>query len=638
LNMERMFKKFTLNGLELANRFVFPPIKTAYGTPQGTVTDRQLMFYKQIAKNGPAVVILEPVSITPEGREHPKQLCVHLPESTAELSKIVQVIHAENRLACLHVNHAGAAANPMATKTKPKAPSVVTCASTGQESDVLTEEEIETIFSAYKKAAEKAVTAGFDLIEIQGGHGYLISQFLNAKINKRTDRFGQDRVLFAREVLSAIKQGAPETPCILRISGNEMSPEYGISREDLVPLLILAQKSGIAAVHMGMGSSCFSPPWYFHHASLPEKPQMDTLSWVRKQTKLPLIIAGRMGRSKKILDVLNQDLADLVALGRPLIADPEFIEKLQMGMDKEIVFCGYCLQGCLHRLKSGEPLGCNLNPEMGQPELKPTTNPIKVLIAGGGPAGMSASLYLTRRGHKVTLVEKSDRLGGQFTLAWQAPGKEKMKDGLDAIEHSIRADNISILLNRTVDADLVKEIQPDLVVWATGALQNIPDIQGLDSQYTMTSLEYFQDEKEIRGPRVLVIGAGRVGVEIIERLGRDGYEVVATKRTDPIGSMMEMITKTLALKRIGEMPKVTIMPHTAVKGFRADGVEMEKDGAGVFMEPFQTVILASGMLSEACPDEEISKAVSNMEIIGDAKEVKDIYSAIHAGYELAVKY
>jgi 2,4-dienoyl-CoA reductase-like NADH-dependent reductase (Old Yellow Enzyme family)/thioredoxin reductase len=636
--MERMFKKFTLNGLELANRFVFPPIKTAYGTPQGTVTDRQLMFYKQIAKNGPAVVILEPVSITPEGREHPKQLCVHLPESTAELSKIVQVIHAENRLACLHVNHAGAAANPMATKTKPKAPSVVTCASTGQESDVLTEEEIETIFSAYKKAAEKAVTAGFDLIEIQGGHGYLISQFLNAKINKRTDRFGQDRVLFAREVLSAIKQGAPETPCILRISGNEMSPEYGISREDLVPLLILAQKSGIAAVHMGMGSSCFSPPWYFHHASLPEKPQMDTLSWVRKQTKLPLIIAGRMGRSKKILDVLNQDLADLVALGRPLIADPEFIEKLQMGMDKEIVFCGYCLQGCLHRLKSGEPLGCNLNPEMGQPELKPTTNPIKVLIAGGGPAGMSASLYLTRRGHKVTLVEKSDRLGGQFTLAWQAPGKEKMKDGLDAIEHSIRADNISILLNRTVDADLVKEIQPDLVVWATGALQNIPDIQGLDSQYTMTSLEYFQDEKEIRGPRVLVIGAGRVGVEIIERLGRDGYEVVATKRTDPIGSMMEMITKTLALKRIGEMPKVTIMPHTSVKGFRADGVEMEKDGAGVFMEPFQTVILASGMLSEACPDEEISKAVSNMEIIGDAKEVKDIYSAIHAGYELAVKY
>jgi len=636
--MERMFKKFTLNGLELANRFVFPPIKTAYGTPQGTVTDRQLIFYKQIAKNGPAVVILEPVSVTPEGKEHPKQLCVHLPESAAELSKIVQVIHEENRLACLHVNHAGAAANPMATKTKPKAPSVVTCASTGQESDALTEKEIEMILGGYKSAAEKAVKAGFDLIEIQGGHGYLISQFLNAKINKRTDRFGQDRVLFAREALSAIKQGAPETPCILRISGNEMSPEYGISQEDLLPLLKLAQESGIIAVHVGMGSSCFSPPWYFHHSSLPEKPQIDAISWVRKQTKLPLIIAGKMGRSKKILDVLSQDLADLVALGRPLIADPEFLDKLQKGMDEDIVFCGYCLQGCLHRLKSGEPLGCNLNPEIGQPELERTANPIKVLIAGGGPAGMSASLYLTRRGHKVTLVEKSDRLGGQFTLAWQAPGKEKMKDGLEAIEHYVSANNVSILMNRTVDADLVKEIQPDLVVWATGAAQNLPDIQGLDNQYTMTSLEYFRGEKELRGPRVLVIGAGRVGVEIVERLGRDGYEVVATKRTDPIGSMMEMITKTLALKRIGEIPKVTIMPHTTVKNFKADGVEMETDGERIFQEPFQTVILASGMLSEAGPDEEIIKAVSNMEIIGDAKDVKDIYSAIHAGYELAGKY
>jgi pyruvate/2-oxoglutarate dehydrogenase complex dihydrolipoamide dehydrogenase (E3) component len=166
----------------------------------------------------------------------------------------------------------------------------------------------------------------------------------------------------------------------------------------------------------------------------------------------------------------------------------------------------------------------------------------------------------------------------------------------------------------------------------------LPDIQGLDSQYTMTSLEYFRGEKELRGPRVLVIGAGRVGVEIVERLGRDGYEVVATKRTDPIGSMMEMITKTLALKRIGEISKVTIMPHTTVKNFKADGVAMEKDGERIFKEPFQTVILASGMLSEAGPDEEIKKAVSNMEIIGDAKDVKDIYSAIHAGYALALKY
>jgi NADPH-dependent 2,4-dienoyl-CoA reductase/sulfur reductase-like enzyme len=137
---------------------------------------------------------------------------------------------------------------------------------------------------------------------------------------------------------------------------------------------------------------------------------------------------------------------------------------------------------------------------------------------------------------------------------------------------------------------------------------------------------------------VLVIGAGRAGLEIAEKLGREGYEVVATKRTDPIGSMMEMITKNLALMRIGQMEKVTLMPHTTLKDFKADGVHVEKDGEPLYLEPFQTVILASGMLSAAGPEEEITKSVPKMEIIGDAMEVQDIFTAVHAGYHLALKY
>ncbi len=382
----------------------------------------------------------------------------------------------------------------------------------------------------------------------------------------------------------------------------------------------------------------FSPPWYFHHASLPDKPQMDALSWVRANTSIPLIVAGRMGRKEKIIKILDDGLADLVALGRPLIADPDLIEKWQQGMDDKVMYCGYCLQGCLHRMKSGEPLGCNLNPGVGMPELEATTNPMKVLIAGGGPAGMSTALYMTRRGHTVTLAEKTDHLGGQFAVAWQAPGKEKMKQGLETIERSVKTSSASILMNRAVDAALIQKVRPDLLVWATGAVQNIPEIKGLDNQHVMTSIEYFQGEKDVKGPRVLVIGAGRAGIEIAEKLGKEDYEVVATKRTDPIGSMMEMITKKLALMRIDKMDKVTLMPHTAVKDFRAESVEVEKDGESMTLEPFQTVILASGMLSAPGPGEEVANAVPKTEIIGDAGEVKDIFSAVHAGYNLAVKY
>ncbi|MBW1781850.1 MAG: FAD-dependent oxidoreductase [Deltaproteobacteria bacterium] len=636
--MERMFERFMLGHVELMNRFVFPPIKLGYGNPDGTVTERQLTFYQQIAKNGPALLILEPVSVTPDGREHPRQPCVHLPESAAELKKIVDVVHGEGRLACLHLNHAGAAANPKAAGSGPKAPSAITCPTTGQDADSLSGEEIQTIVSGYRDAAQKGVDAGFDLIEIQAGHGYLMSQFLNRKINKRDDPYGEDRLLFAREALSAVRVGAPAIPLMVRISGNEMSPEFGIGQEDLLPFLKLAEAAGISAVHVGMGSSCFSPPWYFHHASLPDKPQMDALAWVRQHTALPMIVAGRMGGEEKITRVLEQGSADLVALGRPLLADPDLIHKWHKGKDQEIMSCGYCLQGCLHRVKSGEPLGCNLNPGLGLPEPQPTQKPLKVLIAGGGPAGMSAALYMTRAGHQVTLAEKTDHLGGQFAIAWQAPGKETMKPGLEGLERAVKASGVSILMNQAVDTSFVQSQAPDLLVWACGAIQNVPEIDGLEDQHVMTSIEYFEGEKEVKGPRVLVIGAGRAGVEIAERLGRDGYDVLATKRTDPIGSMMEMITKKLALMRIGQMEKVTLMPHTTVKGFTSDHVEVEKDGEGLSLQPFQTVILASGMLSAPGPDEDMAGRVPYLEVIGDASEVQDIFSAVHAGYDLALKY
>ncbi len=636
--MKRAFEKTTLGGMELPNRFVFPPIKLAYGNPEGVVTERQLIFYGQIAEDGPGLLILEPVSVTLDGKEHPKQLCVHLPESERELKKIVEVVHDNGRRACLHLNHAGAGANPMITKTNPKAPSSFACPAREHTARALTGEEIYAILEGYSSAAEKAVKCGFDAIEIQAGHGYLVSQFLNSKINVREDSYGEDRLLFIRQVLLKVKKASRNIPLILRISGDEMSPEFGISREDLHPLFKLAEDQGVSAVHVGMGNTCFSPPWYFHHGSLPEKPQMDSLAWIRENTRLPLIVAGRMGRKEKIAKVMDGNLADFVALGRPLIADPDLLGKWHDNKDQEAVLCGYCLQGCFHRVKTGEGLGCNFNPTIGRPEPGPAEKPLKILVAGGGPAGMSAAVHLSRRGHHVTLAEKEDRLGGQFRLAWQAPGKENMQASLDSLTRSFERSGVTVLMRRKADAALLEEIKPDLLVWAVGAVQNIPEIPGLNNTYNMTSIQYFKEEKEVKGPRVLVIGAGRTGLEIAEKLGREGYEVTATKRTDPIGSMMEMITKKLAMKRIGEMKNVVLMPHTTVKAFHEDSVDVEQDETPMSLEPFETVILASGMLSAEEPEEEIQKAVPKIEIIGDAQNVQDIFTATQAGYNLACTY
>ena len=180
--------------------------------------------------------------------------------------------------------------------------------------------DIDAILQGYMSAAQRAREAGFDLIEIQCGHGYLISQFLNSKLNKREDQYGQDRLLFAKEALSRVRDGCSDMPLIIRISGSEMSPDFGLSREDMLPLLKMAEEVGICALHVGMGNACFSPPWYFHHGSLSEDPQIDALSWLRKQTSLPLIAAGRMGRREKVERILEDNLAHLIALGRPFAA------------------------------------------------------------------------------------------------------------------------------------------------------------------------------------------------------------------------------------------------------------------------------------------------------------------------------
>jgi NADPH-dependent 2,4-dienoyl-CoA reductase/sulfur reductase-like enzyme len=213
-----------------------------------------------------------------------------------------------------------------------------------------------------------------------------------------------------------------------------------------------------------------------------------------------------------------------------------------------------------------------------------------------------------------------------------------MLDGLNHLECRVQADVASVMTGQPVNAELVGSVQPDLLVWATGVVQNIPDIEGLDDQYTMTSLEYFKKEKPVKGPRVLVIGAGRTGLEIAEKLGQDGYEVVATKRSDPIGSMMEMSTKKLTLMRIEKMSNVTLMPHTTVLELSADIAQVEQAGEKLSLDGFQTVILASGMRSAPGPDEEIKQMVGVVEVIGDADQVMDIFAAMHAGYETALKY
>lgn len=482
-----------IRDVEFKNRFIMAPVKTGYGSPNGEVNDRHLTYYNNVSKGGASMIILEPVAVTSNGKEHPKQLSIHNEDSAEQLKKIVNVLHKNNCMACLNINHAGRAANPKATGGIVKAPSKCECPASGAKAEELSVSEIDEILSAYESALNKAVKAGFDAVEVQCGHGYLISQFLSERINKRNDEYGKDRSLFLKKVLEIVSKFKDKFLISIRISANEF-----VEGEDTIRLnsiiLDLAKEYGVDLVHCGLGNACDTPPWYYSHMALPEKMQLEAVRAIRKMTDIPLIVAGRMADIDKIKQFEQENLADFIAFGRPMVADPDLVNKILNDSYEDIIYCGYCLQGCLANVKNGIGLGCIVNPELDKPELKPVERAKKVAVIGGGPAGMSAAITLTKLGHYPTLFERDGKLGGQFLLAPLAPAKDKMNRPLNSMIKKCMKYVNDIRLNKEFDKSDLGDF--DSFIVATGSKQNIPDIEGLDTQYVITSIEFFKNEKK----------------------------------------------------------------------------------------------------------------------------------------------
>ncbi len=635
--MSGLFDSISLGGLRLKNRFIMAPIKTAYCLPGGKVTERHINFYDNISKGGVSLVILEPVAVTKSGREHPKQICIDNEQCASELSKIVNIIHKNNTFACINLNHAGRAANPQAIGSSPKAPSAMLCPATGATAEELSVEEIEEIVEGFGMATQRAMNLGFDAIEIQCGHGYLINQFLSKRTNKRADKYGQDGLLFAKQVFESVFKYSKNTPVIIRISGSEFV-EGGLNPQQNKELLDLAKEYGVSAIHVGFGNACDNPAWYFNHMALPEEPQYQVFRDIRKLTNLPMIVVGRMADKNKLQKIVDENLGDIIAFGRPLIADPQIVNKIEKKDYDSIVYCGYCLQGCLFNVRSGAGVGCIVNPQIDKKPLKKTEKPMKCIVVGAGPAGITAAITLAKKGHTVKLYEKSSLPGGQFRLAPLFTLKESMNRPLNSMIKQLENSNVDTVYNTEVDFELLKSEAPDLVVIATGATSNVPDIEGLNEQYWMTGVDFFSKKKSVKGERVLIIGAGMIGVEAAETLSKEGKTVVATKRTDTIANDMEPITKAMTMKSLSSRDNMKLMPNTTVKRFTSRGVEVVSNGKEVILEPFDTVILTAGMNPNVELYNKIKSQFEHVEIIGDAVEPKNIFAATQAGYEVGSKY
>jgi len=615
--------------LNLKNNFIFAPVKTGYSDNTGVVTERHLAFYKARSKFIGAVTP-EPLYLDKGLRELPTQMGIDSDDKMEGLKKLTDTIHQFDTKVIAHLNHPGRMANPKIPGNYFISSTDVACENGGANPKQMNTDDMQQVIGLFADAAKRAEKAGFDIIELQFGHGYLAAQFISPKVNNRTDEYGgsfENRIKFPLQILDAVK-AVTRLPIIVRISGDEMIPD-GIKLEEMIKFSKILKNKSIDAIHVSAGTACSTPPWFFQHMFVPKGKTWEFANKIKEAVNIPVIYVGQINEFKDVDKVLNEFKADFTALGRPLLADPDFAGKYLGKVSGNLRPCLACSEGCLGGVKSGMGLGCSVNPTVGhENEVFEKAGEIKnMAVVGGGLAGMQAAVTLHQRGHKVTLFEK-DKLGGQFLLAPLPPHKDSLIKIVDYLKKELQDKNIPIVKK---EASLDDFSNFDEIVVATGSKPLIPPIDGLKKYYWAEVLE---NHNLPENKKVLVVGGGLIGTEVAVKLLSKGNKVFLVEMLGEIARGMEMLEQKLTLKTL-QHENVNIFLNTKVQKIDDDKVQIEGSDYKQTLEGIDIIVLATGMKSYN-PFENI-KQDKPIHIIGDSLKPGKAQDAIHGAYDTAKK-
>ncbi|OYT16660.1 MAG: oxidoreductase [Bacteroidetes bacterium 4572_77] len=615
--------------LKLKNNFIFAPIKTGYSDLTGLITEKHLEFYK-IRSEFIGAITPEPLYLDKGLRELLTQIGIDSDDKIDGLKELTDTIHQFNTKVIAHLNHPGRMANPKIPNNYFLSSTDKACEVGGASPKQMDRDDIKQAISLFANAAIRAEKAGFDIIELQFGHGYLVAQFISPRVNNRTDEYGgsfENRVRFSLEILDAVKS-ATNLPVIVRISGDEMIPD-GIKLEEMIKFSEILKKKSVEAVHVSAGTVCNTPPWYFQHMFVPKGKTWAFAKKIRENANIPTIYVGQINSVEDIKNLNENYNADYIAIGRALVADPDFVGKLLGNVKENIRPCLACAEGCLGGVKTGQGLQCLVNPRVGKEIdiFEKAEKQKNIAVVGGGLAGMEAVLTLNKRGHSVTLFEK-DKLGGQFALAPLTPNKKSMDKLIPFYIDEIQDNNINIIHKEVTKADLLNNF--DEVIIATGSRPKELKIEGLKDFY---GAEILLNENLPKDKKVLIIGGGLIGVDIATALIPLNNQVVIVKRTTDFGEDMEMIAKLLSLKMMKEKGTV-FSDHTNIKKIDGRTVYAEKEGKNIQFDDIDIVVVSTGMKSYKLLKDELGDRIP-VYIIGDAKEVGNAQDAIKDAYETA---
>jgi 2,4-dienoyl-CoA reductase-like NADH-dependent reductase (Old Yellow Enzyme family)/thioredoxin reductase len=633
--MQPLFSPFSIKAIQLTNRIVMPGLASFLIENDGAISDAAVEHYRRRAGGGPAMIIVEACAVSAEGVVSNHQARLYDDCFIDGLLRIAAVIKSEGSVPAVQIHHGGRQTSIKVIKRRPLAPSPIPCPAIRGEVEPLSIDGIQEIVQKFGDAAERATQAGFELIEIHGAHGYLINQFLSKISNIREDEYGGDTVgrsRFAIEIVEEVRRRlGPDFPLSFKISAQEFVPG-GLTVKESIEILKYLVTAGVDVVQVSAGND-ITPEWICQPMFMPQACLADSADQVKKALNIPVMAVGRINDPLVANEILINGQADLVCIGRGLLADPEMPSKAREGRLDEIRTCIAC-NTCMESIFRKGHIECLVNPMLGREKemaLIPTQNPKKVMVVGGGPGGLNVAWVAAKRGHKVHVYEKRDSLGGQL-LPGSIPGHKKELQSLIKFQKKqIEKFGVTCHLNHEVQVEDIREMNPDVVILATGSQPLIPRVAGIDRDIVLTYEDVLNENPPVF-KKVVIIGGGATGLELALHLSEYGCAVNIVEMLDKVGIGLEPTTRKILLGKLKET-QVKIMTETRLIRVEAGGVAVSRSNGTEQMLEAEKVILAAGNRPLNKLYKEIKSLGYETYQIGDCLETRNAKAAI---YESAV--